>query len=204
MPPSSGRRSSTSRISSGSGSSAVARPLPWHFPYVVERNSEDHPLGRTVLRPLVPVRVVGPGGVSTRYEALIDSGSDYSLAAPVVAMEAGVDVRRGRETRLRIGGGLRDVDVCDVELRLCDPGLADADGGCEASNSITWPAEVGFFRSWEDPPFLIILGQVGFFNQFTILMSRLTQGIIVEERDHLDSLATFIGSSPDVPPRRRV
>ncbi len=76
-------------------------------------------------------------------------------------MEAGVDIRQGRETLLRIGGGLREVDVCDVELRLCDPQLVDADGGCEAGNSMTWSAEVGFFRSWEDPPFLVILGQWG-------------------------------------------
>lgn len=169
----------------------MARPLPWGFPYVIERNAEDHPLGRTVLRPLVPVRVVGPSGPSTRCEALIDSGSDYTLAAPIIGMEAGVDIRGGRETILRIGGGLREVDVCDVELRLCDPQLVDADGGCEAGNSMTWSAEVGFFRSWEDPPFLVILGQVGFFDQFTVSMSRLTQGVVLDDRDHLDARGTF-------------
>jgi len=33
--------------------------------------------------------------------------------------------------------------------------------------------------------------QVGFFDQFTVSMSRLTQGVVLDDRDHLDARGTF-------------
>lgn len=136
----------------------MARPLPWLFPYVMERAPERHPLGRSVLRPIVEARVLGPAGESSKYAALIDSGSDYTLAAPIVAMEAGIDLRNGRPTTLQVGGAAREIWVVDATLRLCDPALSEVDGGCESNNAIEWHTEVGFFERWHEPPFPMILG----------------------------------------------
>ncbi|HEX2040070.1 MAG TPA: hypothetical protein VHF47_10110 [Acidimicrobiales bacterium] len=163
------------------------RNLPWAFPYVIETAPEDHPLGRTTLRPLVETRVIGPAGPSNKVGALIDSGSDYTLASPIVALEAGVDLRGGRRSSVRVGGAPRDILVLDVTVRLCDPQLADQDGGCDEDNSLEWSAEVGFFERWDDPPFSIILGQVGFFSEFTVILSRFSQVAVLERRDFLDA-----------------
>lgn len=87
---------------------------------------------------------------------------------------------------MRVGGAPRDIVVVQVTVRLCDPQLADEDGGCGDGNSLEWPAEVGFFERWDDPPFSIILGQVGFFDEFTVVMSRFSQVAVLEPREFLD------------------
>ena len=165
----------------------MVRALPWIFPYVVETNPEDHPLGRTLLRPLVEARIIGATASSNRVGALIDSGSDYTLAAPVLALEAKIDIRKGRSTRLRVGGASRDISVVDTTIRLCDPDLSEVDGGCEGGNALEWQAEVGFFEKWDDPPFSLILGQVGFFDHFTVVASRFAQGLAIEPIDKFDA-----------------
>ena len=167
----------------------MVRPLPWVFPYVTEVNVEDHPLGRTVLRPLVEVRVVGPGGPSNRHAALVDSGSDYTLAAPIVALEAAIDIAAGRSTTVRVGGASREISVVETSMRLCDPSFVGVEGGCEEDNSLSWKAEVGFFSRWDDPPFNVILGQVGFFDHFSVSLSRHSQLAVVDEIDHLEPYA---------------
>ncbi len=163
----------------------MARDLAWSFPYVVERNAEDHPIGRTLLRPLVEARIIGSAS-SNRVAALIDSGSDYTLAAPILAMEAGIDTREGTRTTLRIGGAVREISLVDATVRLCDPTLKDVDGGCEQENALEWLAEVGFFEKWDDPPFSLILGQIGFFDRFTVVMSRFAQGLVLEPLELFD------------------
>jgi hypothetical protein len=132
---------------------------------------------------------MGPGGTSNRHAALIDSGSDYTLAATAVALEAAIDLESGRLTTVRVGGAVRDISVLETALRLCDPALKDADGGCEEDNALTWQADVGFFTAWHDPPFTVILGQVGFFDMFAVTMSRFSQVAVIQERDHAEAFA---------------
>jgi hypothetical protein len=176
------------------------RPFPWVFPYVVERDAEDHPLGRTVLRPLVEVRVRGPGGISNKYAALVDSGSDYTLAAPIVALEAGIDLRSGRQTAVQVGGGHRSVSVVDTTLQLCDPQFGQEGRECEPTTSHDFDAEVGFFEHWDDPPFLVILGQVGFFDRFAVSLSRFSQVIVVDYRETLDRHVPYTGKEDGAVP----
>ena len=164
----------------------MARELPWTFPYVVERNPEDHPLGRTLLRPLVEARIIGSAASSNRVAALIDSGGDYTLAAPHLALEASIDLRKGASTVVRVGGAPREISVVDATIRLCDPTFAAVDGGCERSNSVEWQAEVGFFKRWDDPPFSLILGQVGFFDHFTVVVNRFAQALALEPLERFD------------------
>lgn len=139
-----------------------------------------------MLRPLVEARIIGDATSSNRVAALIDSGSDYTLAAPILALEAGIDTRSGIRTRVRVGGAPRDIAVVDATIRLCDPSLKDAEGGCAQSNAFEWEAEVGFFEKWDDPPFSLILGQIGFYDRFTVVMSRFAQGLALEPLEEFD------------------
>jgi hypothetical protein len=138
------------------------------------------------MRPAAEARVIGPTGrVGQKVYALIDSGSDYTLAAPWMAMEVGIDISEGRETRVQVGGRGRPIRVLDTTLRLCAP-AAPQGHECDETNSLTWTAEVGFFESWEAPPWLLILGQIGFFDRFTVTLSRFAQAVAVEPQDRFD------------------
>jgi hypothetical protein len=46
-------------------------------------------------------------------------------------------------------------------------------------------ATVGFFTQW-DPPWALLLGQVGFFDQFTVTMNRLSQALAMEAANEFD------------------
>jgi hypothetical protein len=172
--------------------------LRWCFPYVIERQPEDHALGRTLMRPAAEARVIGPEGqVGQRVYALIDSGSDYTLAAPWMAMEVGIDINEGRETRVQVGGRARPIRVLEATLRLCaPPGLEHHE--CDEKNSLTWTAEVGFFESWEAPPWLLILGQIGFFDRFTVTLSRFAQAVAVEPQGRFDQRFGDIPPGPSM------
>lgn len=50
------------------------------------------------MRPAAEARLVGPLGQGQKVFALFDSGSDYTLAAPWMAMEAGIDLELGTDT----------------------------------------------------------------------------------------------------------
>jgi hypothetical protein len=50
---------------------------------------------------------------------------------------------------------------------------------------VEWQTEVGFFTKWE-PPYGLVLGQVGFFNYFTVTMSRFSQALAVEALEQFD------------------
>lgn len=121
-----------------------------------------------------------------------------------MAMEVGIDIRQGRETRVQVGGQGRPIRVLEATLRLCAP-TAPEGHECDGRDSLTWTAEVGFFESWEAPPWLLILGQIGFFDHFTVTLSRFAQAVAVEPRDRFDQRFGDIppGSAMDRPTRPR-
>lgn len=160
--------------------------FPWRFPYVIEKNPEDHPLGRTLLRPAVEARLVGPHGDGQKVFALIDSGSDYTLAAPWMALETGIDVDSGTETGVQVGGRARTIRLVEATIRLCPPTYDPGGHPCGESASLSWTAEIGFFTAWDAPPWSLILGQIGFFDHFTVVMSRHAQAVAIEPREHYD------------------
>jgi hypothetical protein len=49
----------------------------------------------------------------------------------------------------------------------------------------SWQTEVGFFDTWE-PPRPVLLGQVGFFDHFTVSMSHSAQALAVEPWNEFD------------------
>jgi hypothetical protein len=155
------------------------QPFPWIFPYVEDVTSgPTHPTGRIVYRPVVSITLVGPevDDDATLF-ALVDSGAERVLAAPGVARQIGVKPDRDQHTPLKIGGETRRVHPADVTLRLApEPGMP----------GVEWQAEVGFFSEWTSAPWQVILGQVGFFDQFTVTFGRQALQLAIEEVEAFD------------------
>jgi hypothetical protein len=150
------------------------QPFPWIFPYDEDVTSgSTHPTGRIVYRPVISITLVGTelGDDATLF-ALVDSGADRVLAAPGVARQIGVDPDSDHAVPLKIAGEKRLASPADVTLRLApEPGLP----------GMEWQAEVGFLSAWTVAPWQVILGQVGFFDQFTVTFSRHALQLVIED-----------------------
>lgn len=184
--------------------SADPPPLPWVYDYEEEvRRAGGGFLDKPLFRPVVPVRLAGPTGTSQRYVALVDSGCDHVLAPLWLAETIGVDPDEDREIGVGIGGKTRVVRFADVEMQLVEPaaGMTDAD----AHAHLEWRCQVGFFVHWADPPWMVLLGQVGFFDQFTVSLSRLSQRLSVSPQAEFDDWFPSVSqaSPPLKPPRLR-
>lgn len=156
----------------------VRTTFPWVFAYAKEPRSKASPFhDRQLLRPAVPLRMAGPGG-EQEILALVDSGSDHILAAPWVAQAIGADLTHAPEDEIRIGGAPRVARFVAVQLVLPPPTGIDDD-------PVEWEANVGFFDSW-DPSWSAVLGQVGFFDRFTVTMSRQATLLAIEDWDEFD------------------
>jgi hypothetical protein len=130
---------------------------------------------------VVSITLVGADGPEgpeeATFHALVDSGAERVLAAPGVARQIGVTPDRDDPTPLKIGGETRLVHPADVTLRLApELGLP----GWE------WRAEVGFFNGWTSAPWQVLLGQVGFFDQFTVTFSRTVLQLAIEGAERFD------------------
>jgi hypothetical protein len=160
-------------------------PFPWLYAY-----QEDGPrLGTIVHRPVVPAALIGTDVSSTVY-ALVDSGCSHILAAPWLADAAGIDPKAsGRTLHLGIGGTSVMVEFADASLRLMAPGEAGDDVFVE------WQAEVGFLQQWR-PTWPMLVGQVGFFDQFTVTMSRFALQTAVEPAAAFDERYGVPSASP--------
>jgi hypothetical protein len=156
--------------------------LPWVYSFVEEpRPPSSQFLQKPLLRPTVRIQLVQGPERSQIYVALVDSGCDHVLAPHWVANEIGVEPDPARTIPIRIGGATRDVAFADVTLRLCPPE--------ELGSSVSpfeWQTTVGFYSNWADPPWVVVLGQVGFYDQFTVLMSRHSQRLAIYPTDHFD------------------
>lgn len=108
--------------------------------------------------------------------ALVDSGSEHTLAPRWLAEAFGVDLT-GCDDRLLLGVGGQSVEAvfADVELRLEPPTPHDV-------ADIAWRTEVGFIDRWQ-AEFFLILGQIGFFDQFAVTMNRRLLTVVVAPVD---------------------
>lgn len=96
-------------------------PFPWLFPYQDDPAIAGEPrFGRAVLRPLVECRL-SAAEVNERTWALVDSGSEHTLAMKWVAQAIGVEPDPDREIVLGIGGQSIRVRFADVTLHLGPP-----------------------------------------------------------------------------------
>ena len=155
---------------------SVLAELPeegWDFEYLeIERPRR----GRPVFRPVVPVRLGPTQTLPTA--ALVDSGSEHTLAAAWLLNDLAVD--RGQADRLTLGIGGRIVKALFIPVNLR---LHREHGG---GDFVEWHTEVGFIDPW-DAEFFVILGQIGFFDEFTISMSRSSLTVHVEPGQALDN-----------------
>ena len=130
----------------------------WTFDYAVYERPR---LGREVFRPVVPVSL-GPG-FRRGTVGLVDSGSEHTLASRELADDMGLDLRGSRRLQLGIGGRSAEAVFAHVEIRLYRDHSED--------DFVDWFADVGFLDPW-DAEFFVILGQIGFFDEFTVSMNR--------------------------------
>lgn len=148
----------------------MAAPFPWLYSYAADSQSRQ---GREVLRPVVPVSLAGPEQPTAPRIGLVDTGAESVLAASWLADLAGIDLSTNTDSSvIGIGGLLAEVTFAEVELRLH---RAD-----DATESIGWRTDIGFVSDWQ-PPFAMVLGQVGFLDQFTVTFHRGAAALAIEE-----------------------
>ena len=99
-----------------------------------------------VPRPILAVRITGPGGSRLR-DGLLDTGADETILDPSVASQIGVDLNRSlaREIHL-VGRGRIQCRYAPVTLRISDG----------VSETYEWDTIVGF------APFPVLRGLLGF------------------------------------------
>jgi hypothetical protein len=126
----------------------------------------------------VPIALANGDQATFQLTGLIDTGADSILASDYLAEQLGVglDDHEG-ETTLGVGGHVAVVRYKTISLRLYPEGEDDL--------YIEWQAPVGFIPNWHSYGF-VLLGSVGFLDQFTVTASRFAQAVAVEERDAFD------------------
>ena len=132
------------------------------------------------------VRASGVHLGSENIPALVD-GCDHVLAAPWIAQDIGVTPDASRELTVQIGGASRKVRFADVEIQLLPPKFSVSEGGYVREEVFEWQTQVGFFSEWQTPPWRIVLGQIGFFDHFTVTLNRESQALAITNLEDFDS-----------------
>jgi hypothetical protein len=143
----------------------------WDFEYIeIERPRR----GRSIFRPAVPVRLSSDQPLPTA--ALVDSGSEHTLAARWLMEDFAINRTDIDRLTLGIGGRVVEALFAPVTIRLHREHSGD--------EFVEWTTDVGFIEPW-DAEFFVILGQIGFFDQFTVAMSRTSLTVHIEPDDAL-------------------
>ena len=109
-------------------------------------------------------------------DALVDSGSEHVLADSALAMAANIRLDEPIDIEeIGIGGGFVETRFVEVTGFLHSPD----------SDPVAWTLDVGFIDAWR-PLYSCILGNVGFFDQFTVTLSRLSQATVIEPAGTFD------------------
>jgi hypothetical protein len=115
---------------------------------------------------------------TVEHMGLIDTGADSVLASDLLAdqLEVDLDDHEGEAT-LGVGGRVVTVRYKTVGLRLYRTAQDPIYRECQA--------QIGFVANWQTFG-LVLLGGVGFLDQFTVTASRFAQAVAVEDRDAFD------------------
>lgn len=155
--------------------------MSWLYPYKEDPSSLR--LGGPLYRPFVPIALANGDQVTFQLTGLIDTGADSVLASDYLADQLGVDLDDHEgETTLGVGGHVVAVRYKTVSLRLYPKGEDDV---YIDRSKIGQQAPVGFIPNWHSYGF-VLLGSVGFLDQFTVTASRFAQAVAVEDRDAFD------------------
>jgi hypothetical protein len=112
--------------------------------------------------------------------ALMDSGSERCFASPALARSLRLDLRDVPSAVIGLGGGARRVQFVTVTLQLFESMLNNED-----SPISEWQADVAFLSNW-DPPWAVLLGRDGFFDQFTVTMHGGVPAVMLEPWETFD------------------
>ncbi len=121
--------------------------------------------GRNMLRPIIPVEVVGRQAVP--YEVLVDSGADISIFDVEIGTLAGIDVEAGQPSTLVGATGIEEV------FYLHTVGLKIGDA--------VFRAPVGFLPNMTKNGYGVV-GQRGFFDKFIVKFDLLKEEVELKER----------------------
>ena len=194
-----------SRSSSDSGNASSRRPpFPWVYPFVEDAGAHGYyEEGGIVLRPVIEVQMLGGGlrdpSEAPRLAGIVDSGSERTLAQQWVARAIGAQLDEESEITIGIGGHHRRVQLADVTMRVSPFGEQHL-----ADRFYEWHARIGVFVDHWQPPWSLLLGQRGFFDEFSVTMSRHTQAIALESREVFDTrFASGIDDAERSDPRLR-
>jgi hypothetical protein len=150
------------------------------------------------LRPAVAVRLATSTSRTPKVMALVDGGSERTLAAPWMARALNVDLGDAIEGPIGIGGGPRRVRFTSARIELFEHQLGE-----DEDPIATWDADIGFLTSWE-PQWGMVLGQRGLFDQFTVTMHRHAQALVLESWAAFDDrFGVQIEEADDHQPRFR-
>lgn len=132
------------------------------------------------LRPVVPVKLSLVDRWTPTAVAIVDSGSERTLAAPSWARVLNVDLSQAIEGTIGIGGDTRAVAFTTVHLTLYSELFVE-----DQVPLAEWDAEVGFLTKWT-PTWSVLLGQSGFFDEFTATMHRSAHALMLEPWEAFD------------------
>lgn len=118
--------------------------------------------------------------------ALVDSGSEHTLVGRWLSKATGaLPGEDDPEIEIGIGGKSRPIRFTHCQVRLPPPpGSSDL--------PYEWDTEIGVFLEEWEPPWPVLLGQIGFFDQFTVSMNRVARGLAVESLDVWDGRYPFV------------
>lgn len=146
----------------------------WLYPFFAEPEPRRD---RAVLRPVVTISFEGFDGIVV--DALFDSGSDHVLADASIADALGIDLTNAFDSEpLGIAGAVVEARFAAVNALLIPWVPHDI-------APIEWSLDVGFIKAWL-PLYPVILGNRGFFDQFTVSLSRFAQTTAVEPSTTFD------------------
>ena len=160
---------------------------PWLYPY--RQDAQLGWRGELVLRPLLPVSLVNGDRGTPRLAGLVASGADLTLVSGLLAEELGIGLEDYEgEGAHRFGIGEVRARYKTIDLRLHapdaeqDPGAAEdaAEGGYRQWRQ--WRSRIGFVEDWPSNGF-VVLGNVGFFDQFEVAISAFAHSIAVADPD---------------------
>ena len=150
---------------------------PWLYPY--RQDAQLGWRGETVLRPLLPVSLVNGDRGTPRLAGLVASGADLTLVSNLLAEQLGIDLEdyEGEGDHLAAGGVVR-ARYKTIDLRLHAP---DAEQD-EYRQWRQWRSRIGFVEDWPSNGF-VVLGNVGFFDQFSVAIGGPSKAVVVEDPD---------------------
>lgn len=124
--------------------------------------------GFSILRPIIPIQLLGYDGSQFRYEALLDSGADTCIFDAGVAEALGIDVRSGTPMAF---SGVQNSEADKAYLHKLNLSV----GGHKLSIPTLFSYDLST-RGYG------ILGQRGFFDIFTVKFDYAKEEIELKER----------------------